>query len=193
VQADSAEGRIEIGDESLIRPVNRGRARNQDIIRSRLSLTQQDRGGNAAQTPLRTVASYGVADPPARGEPYPYDLAVIRTLRPPRGLQHEARSGRMATASRDTQKIGANLQSYKSAAHRNRGGQEVRRTEMAGLGGQTLTALRPPCRQHPTPSRSCHTCPEAMAALANEFARLVSALHGAGSEEGDFDRGEVAL
>src|ERR1700730_6692153 len=55
-------------------------------------------------------------------------------------------------------------------------------SEIVGSGGQTLAALCPPRRQHPTPGRSRHACPEAVAALANEVARLVSALHGTGSE-----------
>jgi len=78
-------------------------------------------------------------------------------------------------------KIGADLQGYKSAAHRNQG-DRVMRVEIARSGGQPLAALCPSRRQHPAPGRSCHACPEAVAALANEVAGLVSALHGTGSE-----------
>jgi hypothetical protein len=52
------------------------------------------------------------------------------------------------------------------------------RGAFSALGGKALTSPGPATRQYPTAADSGHTGAEAMAALADEFARLIGALHG---------------
>ncbi|KZL20195.1 hypothetical protein PsAD2_01489 [Pseudovibrio axinellae] len=46
-----------------------------------------------------------------------------------------------------------------------------------GLSAKALTTFSPTTRQNLTTIFSCHTCPEAVATLANKVARLESTLH----------------
>jgi hypothetical protein len=179
---DPAQRGFEVTDESLVRPVDCGRARNQNIIRPRPSITRKDRGGHTPQAPFRAVSRYGVADLPACGEPHAHGCAAARFLRPKRGLQNKARRCRSAAGGSDTQEIGAGLECYKPAAYRIRGRQGNELIKIAGSSGQAFAALCPPRRQHPAAGSGCHACSEPMAALADEIAGLVSALHGTGSE-----------
>jgi hypothetical protein len=115
---DPAQGRFEIGDKGVIRPVDRARTRDKHIIGSRLSLTQQGRRRRAAQPPLRPVAGYRVADLSACGEPDANQRGTPRSLRPPRGLQDQTGRNRPAAGGSDTQEIGAGLERYKPTDRR---------------------------------------------------------------------------
>ena len=179
---DSAQRRFEIGDESLVRPVDRGRARNQHIIGPRPSVTRQDRSRGTPQPPFGTVAGYSVADLPACSEPHTHSCTAARLRWPQRGLQDKTRRCRSAASGSDTQEIGAGLERYKPAARRIRGRQGSELAKVSGSRGETLAALCPPGRQHPTAGDGRHACPEPVATLANEIAGLVSALHDTGSE-----------
>src|SRR5438132_11514112 len=71
-------------------------------------------------------------------------MGAVRFIRPPQGLQDEARRNRSAAVGSDMQEIGAGLQGDKSAAHRNRGDREVRTPE---LWAQADRRLRPFARR----------------------------------------------
>src|SRR5579884_35095 len=60
-------------------------------------------------------------------------------------------------------------------------------------GREALAALGAPRRQHPTAADRRHSGAKAMAALADELAGLVSALHGANSDDGLRGRAEGAV
>src|SRR6185437_12176206 len=49
-------------------------------------------------------------------------------------------------------------------------------------GAEALASLGPAARQHPAPTHRGHAGAKAMTALADEFARLIGALHGTGSD-----------
>ena len=110
---DAAQRSLEVGEESVIRPVDRARTRDKHIIGSRLSLIQQDRRRHAAQPTLGAVASHRVADLSAGGETYPDRGDAPRSLRPTCGLQDQTRHNGPAAGDSDTQKIGAGLECYK--------------------------------------------------------------------------------
>jgi hypothetical protein len=115
---DPAQRRFEIGDEGVIRPVDRARTRDKHIIGPRLSLTQQGRRRRATQPSLRPVAGYRVANLSACGEPDADQRDTPRSLRPPRGLQDKTRRNRPAAGGGDTQEIGAGLERYKPTDRR---------------------------------------------------------------------------
>jgi hypothetical protein len=152
---DPAQRRLKIGDERVIRPVDRARTRDKHIIGSRFSLTQQDRSCRAAQPPLCTVAGYRIADLSACGEPHPDRRDAPRSRRPWRGLQDQTRRNRPSAGGSDTQEIGAGLERYKPSVSRFPGrldwvgrDQRLKRTDVCG----PLRAATPaPCVRLPLP------------------------------------------
>ena len=110
---DAAQRRFEIGNEGVIRPVDRARTRDKHIIGSRPSLTQQSRRHHAAQPPLRPVTGYRVTDLSARSKPDANQRGPPRSLRPPRRLQNQPGPNRPAASGSDTQEIGPGLERYK--------------------------------------------------------------------------------
>jgi hypothetical protein len=136
---DPSQRRFKIGDERVIWPVDRARARDKHIIGSRCSLAQKDRSCRAAQPPLCTVASYRITDLSTCGKPHPDRREAPRSLRQRRGLQDQTGRNCPAAGSSDTQEIGAGLERYKSSDRRFRGrldwvgrDQRLKRTDVCG-------------------------------------------------------------
>ena len=144
------------------------------------------RGG--AQPAFRPIAHHRIADLAAGGEPDPHAGAARRIRRPRRGLQDQTGHDRFAAIRRDPQEIGPDLERCKSAGHEIPGCRG-RASRIAGSGGQPLAALCPARGHHAAAGDGRHPRAKPVTALANEFAGLVSALHGTGSDCGiSFER-----
>jgi hypothetical protein len=199
---DLAQRRFEIDHEIRIRPIAGRGPSDDDVIGTRLSAARQHLGGNRTQSPLGPIANHRITDLSACGKADPYRLTTISLGRTAYGLQDEPRSHSPAAFGGNTKKIGSVLQPYKAARHQYphrgkrarflpRAGHRVGAAEASG--GETLAALRAARRQHPATARGRHSRTKAVATLADELARLVSALHGAGSNEYCLDWAEAAI
>jgi hypothetical protein len=66
---DLPQCRLQIAKERHKRPLGRGRARDQHIIRSRSPLARQNSGGYRPQSAFCSIAHYRIPDFAAGGEP----------------------------------------------------------------------------------------------------------------------------
>src|SRR5436190_3500260 len=186
VPLDLAQRPFEIGDEIRVNPLARRGARDDYIIGPRPPLARQYLGSDRPQPPLCPVAHYRIADLAAGGETNPHTSAAIPIVRLRRGLQNESRPHGSVASGGNTNKIGADLEPYKAvchASHRARqfGARHGSMAQPKSSGRQALAAFRAPRGQHPAAAWRGHSRTKAMAALADELAGLVSALHGTGS------------
>ena len=180
-----AQGRFKIRDELRVTPLARGGARDDDIIGPRPPLARQHFRGHRSQSSLSAIARHRITDPAAGREPNPHN-AALGTDRLWCGLQNKRRPHGPAASGGNTNKIGAGLEPYKSGCHgshpaRAFGARQDSGTQPKSSGRQALAALRASRRQYAATAGRGHSRTKAMSALADEFAGLVSALHGTGS------------
>jgi hypothetical protein len=160
---DPAQRRLEIGNEGRKGPLGRARPGDQHVVGPRPPVTWQDAGRGFAQPSLRAVAGHGITDFSARREPNPDARRSGAPARLRCCLQNQTRSGSPETGGSYAKEIGPDLKLLEPSGHRVRAD-----CERPGISrGQTLAALCAARRQ-----------------LANELARLVSALHGTDSDYG---------
>jgi hypothetical protein len=179
---------LEIGNEGRKGPLGRARPSDQHVVSPWPPVMGQDAGRGFAQPSLRAVASHGITDFSARREPNPHARSAGATARLRCCLQNQTRSGRPATGSSHPKEIGPHLKLLEPSGHR-----VSANCERPGVSrGQTLATFCPARRQNPAACHGCHPRPEPVATLANELARLVSALHGTDSDYG-ISRAEAAI
>jgi hypothetical protein len=138
--------------------------------------------GDCAQASFCAIAHNRVPNFAARRKTDPDTLAARILVRPRRGLENKRRPHGAAASSSNTKKIGAGLEPCKIGCHAFCPPCQLRRGTFAvqpkSSGGQALAALRAAYGEYPAASRRGHAGTKAMAALADELAGLVSALHG---------------
>jgi hypothetical protein len=189
---DPTQRRREIVKKRQVRALCRARAGDQHIVRAGTSLIRQDPRRRRAQPSFRPVADHRVAYLSARGESDPR-RGVRRRVQPPRRrLQDQTRGYGPSTARRDTKEIGSNFEGCKPSRH-GFTARQARAAKDRASGGQSLAALRSPGREDASAGGGCHPRPEPVAALANEVAGLVSALHGTGSDLRALIRAKAAV
>jgi hypothetical protein len=177
---DPAKRRLEISNEGRKGPLGRGRPGDQHVVGPRPPVTWQDAGRGFAQPSLRAVAGHGITDFSGRREPNPHARRSGAPTRLRCCLQNQTRSGSPETGGSYAKEIGPDLKLLEPSGHRVRAD-----CERPGISrGQTLAALCAARRQNPAACHGCHPRPEPVATLANELARLVSALHGTDSDYG---------
>jgi hypothetical protein len=127
---------------------------DQHVIGSRLAFLRQDSSRQSSQPPFCTIAGDGITYLSACGEPHSHRRVATRRVCPPRSLEDQALCHRPAAGGCDTQKIGAGLERYKPAAHRNSGlgrllrDRAITRTTVC----DPLPAAKPtPCARRPSP------------------------------------------
>ena len=127
---------------------------DQHVIGSRLAFPRKDQSRQSSQPPFCAIAGDGITDLSTRGEPHSHQRGATRCVWPPRGLEDQALCYRPAAGGCNTQKIGAGLERYKPAAHRNSGmgrllrDRPVTPTNACG----PLPAVKPtPCGRRPWP------------------------------------------
>jgi hypothetical protein len=131
----------------------------------------EDFSRRGAHTPFRASAGHRISNLAARGKPYSHGVSRSQ-LRC--GLQHQTRRNGLAARS-DAEKIAPQLQRFEPGDQTGSVAREAR--SKIRLRGKALAALCTARRENATASCGRHSRPETVAALANEPAGLVSALH----------------
>ena len=174
VEVQPLQGRFQVGDQRVERPTSvspRGRsARNPGPRRA----WAEHPFGGGPQAATDPVALHRVADLAAGREADPHER---RRLRRPTGRPAgvaPARSSRASpTAARCRRRAGI------PAAASGEGPQ----VDMAASSRKALASLGPAAGEDPTAADGCHARPEAVPALADKIARLISAFHGVISDQ----------